>query len=334
MLFLRYECLLTKGNILRQQIDLMNIFLTGATGFVGQHFLKFCAAENTSDRIFALSRNKSNPEYKNVTWLEESKNYDKFLKDHLIDIIIHLAGKAHDTKNTSVPEEYTEVNYEMTVKLYDAFAKSAASKFIFLSTIKAVGDDKTYITDSNDLSDPQTPYAKSKRDAEKYIQSYNLPANKQHYILRPVLIYGSGVKGNLATLVKFAKMGLPYPFEAFENKRSYLSVNNLNFILAKVFKGDYSSFTLNIANEDAISTKELISLIYKALNEKPSKINFPETVIKLISLIGDLIPIPLNTEKLKKITSSFVVDTGEMTKVLGFNLPEKTRDTISLITKN
>ncbi len=311
----------------------MHIFLTGGTGFVGQAIIKYFNVNHPDWKIFAISRAENNPILKNVQWLTGHQDFGQIIDENSIKSVIHLAGKAHDTKNTSKAEEYFEVNYGITKKLFDAFASSNASKFIFLSSIKAVGDDQAYITNALDLSEPQTPYAKSKREAEKYIQNFNLSSGKSFYILRPTLIYGPSVKGNLATLVKFARKGLPYPFEAFENKRSYLSLNNLCHIFIKLVENGYNSMTLNIANEDAISTKELMSIIFGSIEKKPPRLYFPPFLIKAIASLGNHLPLPLNTEKLNKITSSFVVDTAEMTTKLGFSLPETTRGTISSITK-
>jgi len=310
----------------------MNILLTGATGFVGQNFLRYLLTEYKDYHVFALSRKIENSPIKNVSWLNDTNNFDKLLKINQINVVIHLAGKAHDTKNTTVADEYFRVNYEMTKQLFDAFNKSDASKFIFLSTIKAVGDDKTYIRDAFDLTEPQTPYAQAKRKAEIHIQNASLPAGKSYYILRPCLIYGQGVKGNLATLVKFANNGIPYPFAAFENKRSYLSVDNLSLLFCQLIDQNYSSFTLNVANEDPIGTQELIELLATKLGKKASKVQIPEGFIQLAAKTGDLLPFfPFNSEKLRKITESFVVDTAEMKKLLGFSFPNKTRETISSI---
>ena len=312
----------------------MNILLTGATGFVGQHFLRYLAIENKTYQVFAISRKEKNPDIKNVTWISETTDFGSLLKKHEINAVIHLAGKAHDTKNTAVAEEYFRVNFEMTKQLYDAFIISNASKFIFLSTIKAVGDDKTYVRNALDLTEPQTPYAQAKRKAEQHIQNSNLAANKSFHILRPCLIYGQNVKGNLATLVKFASKGFPYPFAAFENKRSYLSVENLSLLFTKLLDGTYTSFTLNVANEDPIGTQELIEILAKKLGKKASRLTIPEQLIQLTAKVGDILPFfPFNSEKLKKITESFVVDTAEMNKLLRFSLPYRTRDTISSIIK-
>lgn len=310
----------------------MNILLTGSTGFVGQNFLKYLSESKKDFQVFAISRRLENRKFENVTWLKDDSDFSSVLNNNKIDIVIHLAGKAHDTKNTTASDEYFKVNYEMTKQLFDAFKVSKASKFIFLSTIKAVGDDKTYVQNAFDLTEPQTPYAQAKRKAEVYIQNTNLPADKSFYILRPCLIYGEGVKGNLATLVKFAKKGIPYPFAAFENKRSYLSVDNLSLLFCKLIEHNYSSFTLNIANDDPIGTQELIEILAEKLGKKASKLTIPESVIEFLATIGDYLPfVPFNSEKLKKITESFVVDTAEMNKLLGFSFPHKTRETISSI---
>lgn len=307
----------------------MNILITGATGFVGLHLLSYLKTIDEQPTILALTRSPLPTSLDFVKHIPYSEDFDTILLEHKIDAIIHLLGKAHDTKNTSEPEEYFRINTELTCKLFDAFKSSGANKFVFVSTIKAVGDERSYVRNAQDLSTAQTPYAQSKRKAEEYIQSQSLPASKRFFILRPCLIYGPRSKGNLATLVKFVKIGLPYPFAAFENKRSYLSVNNLNTILYAILSKNYDSFTLNIANEDTIGTQELIQILRKELGKNPSKLNIPAGFIRTIAKFGDALPIfPFNTEKLEKITSSFVVDTAEMRKTLGFQLPDQTRLTI------
>jgi len=135
-----------------------------------------------------------------------------------------------------------------------------------------------------------------------------------------------------AEALKFAKKGIPYPFAAFENKRSYLSVDNLSLLFCKLIEESHSSFTLNIANDDPIGTQELIEILAEKLGKKASKLTIPENMIEFLATIGDYLPfVPFNSEKLKKITESFVVDTAEMNKLLGFSFPHKTRETISSI---
>lgn len=313
----------------------MNLLLTGATGFVGQNFIRYLSHSPFDIHVFAPTRKIPDNSLPNVTWLPYTEDWSSCFEEHAIDAIIHLLGKAHDTKNTTEGSEYYRINFEITKQLFQAFSSSNAKKFIFLSTIKTVGDDQTYVKNSEDLREPQTPYAKSKKQAEDYIRSFPLSEGKNYYILRPTLIYGPKIKGNLATLVKFVQKGLPYPFSAFENKRSYLSVNNLSFIFITLLTTNYPNFTLNIANADPVGTKEIMDILSSALDKKSSSLMLPESSIRLVARIGDLFPFfPLNTEKLEKITSSFVVDTQEMETKLGLTLPELTRNTISSILKD
>ena len=194
----------------------MNIIITGATGFVGRNLIPYLEGE------FGIST-VGRGEY-------------CFDIAHKFDCVIHLAGKAHDLKKASNPEEYYEVNYELTKNLYDAFLRSDAKKFIFVSSVKAAADSVDGILTEDMVPSPQTDYGKSKLMAEEYIQAQPLPTGKQFYILRPCMIHGPGNKGNLNLLYQIVKKGIPYPLASFENKRSFLSVENLCFVIQKLIE--------------------------------------------------------------------------------------------------
>ena len=136
----------------------VNILLTGASGFIGQRFI-----ENNKNHLV------------NTVSLRDNAIADLDLKD--IDIIVHLAGKAHDLKKVSSPDAYYKVNYELTKELFDKFLHSNAKKFIFVSSVKATADQVEGILTEEHPSNPQTPYGKSKLMAEAYILSH-LPSNK------------------------------------------------------------------------------------------------------------------------------------------------------------
>ncbi len=192
----------------------MNILVTGASGFVGKNLLGYLPGKQTiqTPSRDALSNASS---------------------ELLIGVasIIHLAGKAHDLKKTSNLNEYYHVNYELTKKLYDAFLESNAKKFIFISSVKATADYVAGVLTEDIIPNPQTHYGKSKLMAEEYIQSQILPEGKSYFILRPCMIHGPGNKGNFNLLYKLIKKKIPYPLAAFQNKRSFLSIQNLCFII-------------------------------------------------------------------------------------------------------
>src|SRR4051812_35663538 len=191
--------------------------LTGATGFIGKNLAVYL--NNSSIKTKCLTREELKGDI--------SSQFDS-------DVIIHLAGKAHDLKKQSKITEYYQVNSELTKKLYDAFLQSNAKKFIFISSVKAVADKVNGTLTEDLVPQPQTDYGKSKLEAENYITSKDLPIGKSYYILRLCMTHGPGNKGNLNLLFKIINKGFPYPLAVFSNKRSFLSVGNLCFIIKEI----------------------------------------------------------------------------------------------------
>jgi nucleoside-diphosphate-sugar epimerase len=209
----------------------LKILLTGSTGFIGQAFIEY-----TKKHIIQPISLRNIP-------IEGVKIAD-------CNIVVHLAGKAHDLKNVSSPKDYYTVNFELTKVLFDNFLQSDAEKFIFISSIKATADKTDEVLTETHKSDPQTPYGKSKLMAENYILA-NLPAHKSVFILRPCIVHGKGNKGNLNLLYNFVKKGIPYPLAAFQNQRSFLTVENLCFVINELCERNecqVESITLPIMN--------------------------------------------------------------------------------------
>ncbi len=195
----------------------MKIIISGSKGFVGknlsEYLLKF------GNALTAISRTPENDN--EIGWSQLNDNND-LVKD--TDVYIHLAGKAHDLKTTSNADEYFDANTELTKTLFDTFLQSSARDFIYFSSVKAAADTVDGILYEDIVPNPQTPYGQSKRQAEEYLLAQPLPAAKRLFIMRPCMIHGPGNKGNLNLLYKFVQKGIPYPLAAFDNERSYLSV--------------------------------------------------------------------------------------------------------------
>ncbi len=270
----------------------MNMLITGSSGFVGQNLMPYLKQQGMSCYPVSLRENN---------WKE------KLLGNYTT--IIHLAGKAHDTKNTGAMEEYFHVNTELTKRLFDRFLKSNVEDFIYFSSVKAVADTVENILDESILPNPQTPYGQSKWQAEQYLNSHSLPVGKRLFILRPCMIHGPGNKGNLNLLYKVVKMGIPYPLAAFENRRSFFSIDNLQFVIKRLIKNpNIPSGTYNLADDQALSTNELIRIIGEARGKKAWLWRLSPNVIKNATELGDRLKLPLNTERLKKLTENYVVD--------------------------
>ena len=268
--------------------------MTGSHGFVGTNLIEMLS-----------------PEYEIIRW---NAREDKALPE--VDAVIHLAGLAHDVKNVNNPELYFKVNTELTKKMYDAFLNSRAKKFIYFSSIKA--------------QDGDTAYAKSKKEAEAAILKYEELRVKNHkevYILRPCMIHGKGVKGNLPLLFKFVKKGLPWPLAAFENQRSLVSIGNVSYIIDRLLCSVVESGVYNICDDEAISTNELIRLICESLGKEPHLMRIPKGLMSGLVRLGDVLQLPLNTERLGKLTENYIVDNSKIKHALGVDsLPVSARD--------
>lgn len=291
----------------------MKVYLTGTTGFLGKNLI-----EHLRDSTFLLSclgREELNDSF-NIQFASDSS-------------IVHLAGKAHDLKNISVPDQYYETNFNLTKELYDAFLKSNAKKFIFISSVKASADIVDGKLTESDVPAPQTHYGKSKLMAEEYIKGQPLPDGKSFYILRPCMIHGPGNKGNLNLLYKLISKGIPYPLAAFENKRSFLSVENLCFVIRELLeRDDIQSGIYNVADDEALSTNDLIKLIAKASDRSPKLWKINPVLIRTIAKLGDKLKLPLTSERLNKLTENYIVDNTKIRQALGKELPVRAKDGI------
>jgi nucleoside-diphosphate-sugar epimerase len=287
-----------------------SIIITGATGFVAHNLSPYL-----KDNFFL--------DIKSV----DLRNKDAIGSITNSNIIIHLAGKAHDLQNVINPDEYYRVNTDLTKIIFDEFLASDAKVFITLSSVKAVADQVEDILFENIMPNPLTHYGKSKLLAEQYILSKEIPKGKRVYILRPSMIHGPGNKGNLNLLHNLISKGLPWPLGAFNNKRSYCSIDNLLFIIKELIeRDDISSGIYNVADDEALSTNELIGLIAHSQNRKPKIWNISKKFILCFARIGDKIHLPLNTERLQKLTSSYIVSNGKIKAAIAKPLPVSSRD--------
>ncbi|WP_193810724.1 NAD-dependent epimerase/dehydratase family protein [Kaistella flava (ex Peng et al. 2021)] len=275
----------------------MKIILTGATGFVGQNLSTFL--QNNDLEVKSLS-------------LREEWVYPQNL-----NVIIHLAGKAHDTSNFSDDESYFKINRDLTIQLFDQFLTSETKDFFYFSSVKAAADTVDGILDENFEANPQTPYGKSKLEAENYLLHQKLPSGKRLFIIRPCMIHGPGNKGNLNLLYKVVEKGIPWPLASFENKRSFLSIDNLNFLILKMLQNEeVSSGIYNLADDQDVSTNELVKIIAHISGKKAKLWNINTSLIIAIAKFGDLLKLPLNSERLKKLTESYVVSNAKIKSAL------------------
>ena len=334
----------------------MNILITGIHGFVGSNLVMALKEHHTLYGLDIIAPEKEGV-VKTFLW----KDWEKILPQAQqnedderqgmpqIDAIIHLAGKAHDTKNQSAAQVYFDVNTGLTQKIFDFFLEADVKKFIFFSSVKAAADSVVGDMLREDvIPTPVGPYGESKIAAEDYIKEhFILPttspcgysssgeaengrcSGKQVYILRPCMIHGPGNKGNLNLLYSVVKKGIPWPLGDFENKRSFTSVDNLCYVVEGLLVKDIASGIYHVSDDEALSTNELIELMCESMDRKAHIWKMNRKMMEGCAGLGTLLHLPLNAERLRKLTENYVVSNEKIKAALRIDrMPVRAADGI------
>lgn len=310
----------------------MNILITGVHGFVGSNLVRALSKEH---KIYGLDIVA--PEKEGVVETFSWDALDAVGAMPEIEAVIHLAGKAHDTRNQSAADVYFNVNTGLTKKIFDWYeAQSSTKKFIFFSTAKAAAECVPEVLFEDVEPTPKGPYGESKIQAEEYILAaleqqgvsrasmtsrmpgVERPVNgKEVYIFRPCMIHGPGNKGNLNLLYGVVSKGIPWPLGAYENRRTFTSVENVCFAIKSVLGGDVPSGIYNMGDDDALSTNELIEVICEALGKRARIWRIPCWLMDGVAKVGGWLHLPLNPLRMQKLTENYVSSNAKIKLALG-----------------
>ena len=323
----------------------MNVLITGVHGFVGSNLVEYLKETHT---VYGLDivQPERNGVVRTFSWEEitgRAGNDESHAGGEVpqFDAIIHLAGKAHDTKNQSAAEAYFAVNTGLTKKIFDYFLASNAKKFIFFSTAKAAADRVNGVLTEDVVPAPIGPYGESKIKAEEYIlNSLEKAGDKQVYILRPCMIHGPGNKGNLNLLYSVVSKGIPWPLGAFDNRRTFTSIENVCFAVNGLMTQDVASGIYNMGDDEPLSTNELIEIICSAVGKKARIWRIPVGLMTFGAKVCGWLHLPLNPERLRKLTENYVSSNEKIKKALGIaQMPVSAREGLrrtleSFVSKN
>lgn len=307
----------------------MKILISGIHGFVGSNLVNALKKEHTLYGVDIVAPVKEGVE-KTFSWKDVDDNAIPPM-----DAIIHLAGKAHDTKNRAAAQVYFDVNTGLTQKIYDYFLKSEAKRFIFFSSVKAAADKVPGdVLTEEVVPAPKGPYGESKIKAEEYILKNEAlrtrneeSASKRVFILRPCMIHGPGNKGNLNLLYGVVSKGIPWPLGAFENRRTFTSIDNLCFVVEGLLTKDVQSGIYHMADDEALSTNELIEVMCEAMGKKAHIWKINRSLMEGVASIGTTLHLPLNEERLGKLTENYVASNAKIKKALGIErMPVRAKD--------
>lgn len=317
----------------------MNILITGIHGFVGSNLVIALKGHHSLYGLDIVAPEKEGV-VKTFSWKDIETTSFPMQQLPKFDAIIHLAGKAHDTKNQSASQVYFDINTGLTQKIFDFFLEFSAKKFIFFSSVKAAADSVVGDMLTEDvIPTPVGPYGESKIAAEEYILSklrsehgelkVAMQRDKQVYILRPCMIHGPGNKGNLNLLYNVVKKGIPWPLGDFENKRSFTSIDNLCYVVEGLLTKDVASGIYHMGDDEALSTNELIALMCEAMGKEPHIWKMNRKMMEGCAGLGTLLHLPLNTERLRKLTENYVVSNEKIKSALGIDrMPVRAADGI------
>lgn len=297
------------------------ILITGITGFVGKNLLLYLKKGNDYE-ITGVSRKKSKLTSLNKVLDYELSYEELFEQKKSYHCVIHLAGQVIKiSENHSSDRQFREANFELTKKVYRHFLNDFYSeKFIFLSSIHVLTEIPNCVIDENYIPEPFTPYGRSKFEAEQYIESTD-HTDKKIYILRPTMIHGPGNKGNLKSLYNYLNSGFPYLFGAANNKRSFLSIENLCFVLNEIVDNEIEGGLYHIADDEPTETHELIDRISKISGVKTRKYYIPLPLLRMFAKIGNFLPIPFDIHRYGKLTTDFIVKNDKIKQAIGKSLP-------------
>ena len=290
--------------------------ILGSSGFIGQNLIK------------------RNPNSEGVSLRDG--NWKNQISD--AEVIINLVGKAHDHKGTATEQDFRYANVDLAKEIFNEFLKSNAKLLIHISSIAAQEEfESSKPLKEENQCHPFSSYGKTKREAEEWLLQQNVPVKKKLIILRPPMVHGEGDKGNLGLLYKLISKGIPYPLASFDNKRSFISIDNFSYFINQIIENKelLENGIYHISDDEAVSTKEIIEIIKKVENNNTLNLSLPKVLVKFLAKIGDIIPLPLNTKRLKKMTGDLEVSNQKIKNALGITqLPISAKKGIEITIKS
>ena len=303
--------------------QLPKIVLTGGSGFLGSHLLN----NEAFQEALAIGRTQPrNHRHFQIVSFDADNDLAEVFNDK--EVVVHVAARAHVMKDTAnCPlDEFRHVNTVGTLNLAEKAAIAGVKRFIFISTIKVLGEqtEPGRAFKSGDSFNPQDPYSISKVEAEVGLKLIGEAHGMEIVIIRPPLVYGKGVKGNFASLLKLARFPIPLPFGSIQNKRSLVSVENLvDLIVICLNHPNAKNQCFLVSDDDDMSTSTLFSRLAEAGGYKAYIFKFPLTILNiLLRVLG-------KSSIYERLCGSMQVNIEYTKSQLSWKPPFKVKDTLS-----
>ena len=292
----------------------MTVLVTGASGFVGSIVCQVLIERGIAVRR-ALGLSGGALAHRDDCVIREPgevANWSMAMKG--VDSVVHLAARTHVMRDTAAYPlaEYRQINVTGTQALAEAARAAGVRRFIFLSSIKVNGEGTTLRPYSEtDAPCPEDAYGVSKREAELALRA--AAADMETVILRPPLLYGPGVKGNFLRLMRAIERGMPLPLGSIHNHRSLLYVGNLvDAIMLSLDHPAAAGQTYLVADNEGISTPELIRAIAAAMHRPARLLPLPPPLLRFAGAITD------KSAAVSRLLGSLQIDSNKIRRELGW----------------
>jgi len=315
----------------------MKILITGASGFIGQHLLasinQMAPGKSTVRSAVRVSpTERKGLDIVTIGEIGPDTDWSKALDS--IDIVIHLAGCAHQKDSSALNDNYKfeTINSEGTRNLAAQAVKHNVKRFIYMSSVKVYGEnisDHLILSEDSELGVDCDAYGLSKLKAEQHLIKIADNSQMDFVIIRSPLVYGPGVIANFQSLIKLLKTGLPLPFASINNQRSMIAIDNLvDFIQCCIVNKEATNQIFLVSDGDDVSLLRLSTLIRNSLGLSPRLFTLPLFLLKITAgILG-------KSRELGKLTNSFQVNTDKAANILNWKPVIKIEDAITKTVTN
>ncbi|WP_371915334.1 UDP-glucose 4-epimerase family protein [Pseudomonas sp. PA15(2017)] len=302
--------------------------LTGAAGFVGAALRKRLVYER---RALKLVLRRADPVISNACSVHLASDFSDAsiwagaFED--VDVVVHGAARVHVMNDTAADPlvEFRKANVDGTLSLAKQAAAAGVQRFIFISSIKVNGEgtELGHPYRADDTPDPQDPYGISKMEAEQGLRALASETGMEVVIIRPVLVYGPGVKANFRSMMSWLRKGIPLPLGATGNKRSLVAVDNLvDLIVTCIDHPAAANQTFLVSDGEDLSTTQLLQRMGKALGRPARLLPVPASLLQAGAAVLGKRAIA------QRLCGSLQVDIGKTRELLGWAPPVSVDDAL------